>query len=215
MLIAGAKGFASEVFEVVSKSFREDQIAFFDNVSHDAPDLMYGKFPVIKSFSEAAVYFQKNSPQFTLGVGTPKARKLLSEKLAEVGGKLTSIISTDAKIGNFEVKIGEGASIMDGAILSTNCEIGVGNLIYYNSIVTHDCKLGDYVELSPGATVLGRCTIGHNCSVGSNATILPDISIGNNVVVAAGAVVTKNVPDNCMVAGVPAVIKKKFDGSSE
>lgn len=35
-------------------------------------------------------------------------------------------------------------------------------------------------------------------------TILPGVTIGNNVVVAAGAVVTKNVPDNCLVGGVPA-----------
>jgi maltose O-acetyltransferase len=41
--------------------------------------------------------------------------------------------------------------------------------------------------------------------IGGNCTILPGITIGNNVVVAAGAVVTKDVPDNCVVGGVPAV----------
>ena len=35
--------------------------------------------------------------------------------------------------------------------------------------------------------------------------------IGNNVTIAAGSVVTKDVPDNCMVAGIPAIIKKDFD----
>ena len=41
-----------------------------------------------------------------------------------------------------------------------------------------------------------------------NCTILPGVTIGNNVVVAAGAVVTKDVPDNCVVGGVPAKIIK-------
>lgn len=214
MLIAGAKGFASEVLEVVHQSFQNERIAFFDDVSLNAPDFVHGEFPVLRSISEVQDFFTKNGNKFTLGVGTPKVRRFLAEKLLEIGGELTTIISRDAKIGSFGVTIGNGSSIMDGAILSTNCEIGVGNLIYYHSIVTHDCRLGDYVELSPGATVLGRCTIGNNTSIGSNATILPDLSVGNNVIVAAGAVVTKDVPDNCMVAGVPAVIKKRLDAES-
>lgn len=40
--------------------------------------------------------------------------------------------------------------------------------------------------------------------IGDNVTILPGVTIGNNVVVAAGAVVTKDIPDNTLVGGVPA-----------
>ena len=47
-------------------------------------------------------------------------------------------------------------------------------------------------------------TIGNDVWIGGNATILPGVTIGNNVVVAAGAVVTHDVPDNTLVAGVPA-----------
>jgi serine O-acetyltransferase len=39
---------------------------------------------------------------------------------------------------------------------------------------------------------------------------LGPVKIGNNVIIAAGSVVTHDIPDNCMVAGVPAVIKKRF-----
>lgn len=52
--------------------------------------------------------------------------------------------------------------------------------------------------------------IGDNCYIGAGATILGPVKIGNNVTIAAGAVVTKDVPDNCVAAGVPArVIKNK------
>ena len=47
-------------------------------------------------------------------------------------------------------------------------------------------------------------TIGNDVWIGGNVTILPGVTVGNNVVVAAGAVVTKNIPDNCVAAGVPA-----------
>lgn len=53
-------------------------------------------------------------------------------------------------------------------------------------------------------------TIGDNVMLGANVLILGNITIGNNVVVAAGSVVIKDVPDNCMVAGNPAVIKKRL-----
>lgn len=47
-------------------------------------------------------------------------------------------------------------------------------------------------------------TIGNDVWIGGNVTILPGVKIGNNVIIAAGAVVTKDVPDNCVVGGVPA-----------
>ena len=51
--------------------------------------------------------------------------------------------------------------------------------------------------------------------IGAHATILTGVTIGKNAVVAAGAVVTKDVPDNCMVGGVPAKIIKEIDQNSE
>ena len=52
--------------------------------------------------------------------------------------------------------------------------------------------------------------IKRNAWVGAAATILPGVTIGENAIVAAGAVVNKNVPDNVIVAGVPAKIVKKI-----
>ena len=48
--------------------------------------------------------------------------------------------------------------------------------------------------------------------IGANAVILPGVTIGRHVVVAAGAVVTKDVPDSCVVAGIPAKVVKKLEG---
>lgn len=53
-------------------------------------------------------------------------------------------------------------------------------------------------------------TIGENVWIGSNATILPGVTIGKNAVVAAGAVVTKDVPEDSVVAGVPAKVIKSI-----
>ena len=58
-------------------------------------------------------------------------------------------------------------------------------------------------------------TIGDDVWIGANAVILPGVNIGNHCVVAAGAVVTKDVPDNTLVAGVPAKPIKKLRNENE
>ena len=50
----------------------------------------------------------------------------------------------------------------------------------------------------------GRIEIGDNCFIGWNSIIMPGIKIGNNVIVGAGSIVTHNIQDNMVVAGVPA-----------
>ena len=53
--------------------------------------------------------------------------------------------------------------------------------------------------------------IGENVWIGSNATIVPGVTIENGSIIAAGSVVTKNVPENVVVGGVPAKIIKMLD----
>lgn len=58
-------------------------------------------------------------------------------------------------------------------------------------------------------------TIGNDVWIGGGCTILPGVVIGNNVVVAAGAVVTKDVPDNCLVGGVPAKFIREIEDDTK
>lgn len=81
---------------------------------------------------------------------------------------------------------------------------------------------GDYMHIGHHCTCLpnvlfGKKTpnveekgfwIGDNCYIGAGVTILGPIHIGDNVTIAAGAVVTKDVPDNAVIAGVPAKVVK-------
>lgn len=75
----------------------------------------------------------------------------------------------------------------------------VGRGIY----LRQGCTVG-----SSGASGSRHPIIGENVIFGANAVVIGPITIGNNVTIAAGAVVTKDVPDNTVVAGVPAKIIK-------
>ena len=93
--------------------------------------------------------------------------------------------------------------------------------------------IGNYVNLAQGITVTALnhnfkdatrrideqgistkpVVISDDVWIGANAVILPGVTIGRHVVVAAGAVVTKDVPDNCVVGGVPAKVIKQLADS--
>ncbi len=62
----------------------------------------------------------------------------------------------------------------------------------------------DYETRNKGLEYAYPIKVGNNVWIGGNVTILPGVTIGNNAVIAAGSLVNKDVPDNCIVAGVPA-----------
>lgn len=80
--------------------------------------------------------------------------------------------------------------------LGDGCQIG-HNVVF--ATLNHDVNPAMRSYTYPAPIVLGR-----KVWVGSNATILPGVTIGDNSIVAAGAVVTKDVPANTIVGGVPA-----------
>lgn len=210
MLIVGAKGFAKELLQYFHNNNYTEDLCFFDNVSEDIPNLLYNKYPVIKTFDEVREFFQKNS-HFVLGVGNPRARFNLSKKMIEMGGQMTSVISNSVEIGTYGVRIGVGTTIMSGTIITNDIQIGNGTLINLNCTIGHDSIIGVYCELSPGVHVSGHVTIDDFTSIGTGAVIIPNITIGKNCIIGAGSVVNKNIPDNSVAVGVPAKVIKEIE----
>ncbi len=79
------------------------------------------------------------------------------------------------------------------------------------SFFTHDGGVGLFRDEYPGINVFGKIKIGNNVFIGANAILLPGTTIGNNVVIGAGSIVTKDIPDNVVIAGVPAKVIKTLD----
>ncbi|MDH7564224.1 MAG: DapH/DapD/GlmU-related protein [Candidatus Bathyarchaeota archaeon] len=125
----------------------------------------------------------------------------------------------DVVVWNYVV-IGENAKIGNGTRIGSFCDIGRDVKIGSNCIVqahvtiSNKCRLGNNVFVGPNSSLLNdrfphsRCLtpsiIEDNVVIGGCVTILPNVTVGKNSIVAAGSVVTKDVPPNTVVKGVPA-----------
>ena len=120
---------------------------------------------------------------------------------------------------NVSIAIGNHCSIGEYNHITACNKITIGNgLLTGRYVLISDNSHGGLSEdesliepLKRDLKSKGEVVIGNNVWLGDKVTVLAGVHIGNNVIVAANAVVTKNVPDNCVVAGVPAKIIKKLE----
>jgi len=119
-----------------------------------------------------------------------------------------------------QVTIGEGAVIMMGAIINIGAVIGERTMIDMGAILGGRAEVGRDCHIGAGAVLAGviepasaqPVVVEDHVLIGANAVILEGVRIGRNAVIAAGSVVTADVPENAVVAGVPGrVIKERKD----
>lgn len=127
-------------------------------------------------------------------------------------------------IGAFSQVIVSTSLHEPGRFIRLGSRVGIGEFAYLGGggglSIGDDCIIGQYFSCHPenhrhadydalirlqGVTRRG-ISIGPNCWIGSKVTVLDGVTIGAGCIVAAGAVVTRSVPDGCVVAGVPARI---------
>lgn len=115
--------------------------------------------------------------------------------------------------------IKDNAVVMMGAIINIGAVVGEGTMIDMGAVLGGRATTGKNVHVGAGAVLAGviepananPVIIEDNVLIGANAVVLEGVRVGKNSVVASGAIVTEDVPENCVVAGVPAKIIKRTD----
>lgn len=148
---------------------------------------------------------RKDNIGFCISIGNPhgRIRLKLSDKLKKHYLEPASLIHPFTSISE-DVEIGEGCQIMAGAVVQPGVRLGKQVIVNTRASIDHECIIGDGVEVSPGAVLCGCIHVGKGAWIGAGATVLPRIRIGADSIVGAGSVVTKDVPPNATVVGVPA-----------
>ena len=132
--------------------------------------------------------------KFLISTNNSKKIEYLRKKGAKIGNKVTILSSVNC-LGSepYLVEIGNDCLISSNVSFFTHD----GSIKVLNGLGKFDGKKAD---------LLGKIKIGNNCFVGASSIVLRNVTIGDNCIIGAGAVVTKDVPDNSIVAGVPAKI---------
>ena len=117
-----------------------------------------------------------------------------------------------------------------------HCDHGTGIILGKNVFMNYDCIMldGGYIRIGKHTLIGPHCqfytpqhpmdyverreeketaypiTIGEDCWLGGNVVVCPGVTIGNRCIIAAGSVVTKDIPDDSLAAGVPAVVKRSL-----
>lgn len=150
----------------------------------------------------------------------------------------SSYIDENVSIGE-GTKIWHFCHIQSGATIGERCSLGQNVNVSNNVKIGNECKIQNNVAVYEGVTVEDGVFLGPSCvftndltprarypkghdnykltlvkegaSIGANATIVCGNTVGKCAMVAAGAVVTKDVPDYALVAGIPAKVIGKVD----
>jgi sugar O-acyltransferase (sialic acid O-acetyltransferase NeuD family) len=109
-------------------------------------------------------------------------------------------------------RIGLGSQVLANASVCVEAVVGEACVINTGAIVDHECRLADGVHVAPGARLAGSVDVGRYATIGVGAVVLPRLKIGEGAIVGAGAVVTRDVPADVTVVGIPARAQERQHG---
>jgi sugar O-acyltransferase (sialic acid O-acetyltransferase NeuD family) len=210
LFIYGTGGFARQLLEplLASQEAGGDEKAVFEAI------MFLDDNAGITDLFGLRVARLSDAPQsnaFLVAIGDGNARRSLTERCKDHGLISHHFYADTAKIAR-HARVGEGAILLDFAVIESGARIGKGFQGNVSSFVAHDCVVGDYVTFGPYACCNGNVHIGDFAYIGAGAIIkqgTPNepLRIGKGAIIGMGAVVTKDVPDGAVVVGNPARIR--------
>lgn len=200
IVIFGSGGHGKVVLDILIES-GHDILGFIDDNKDKAGQIIRG-FKVLGDWA----YAKKNSSvKIALGIGNNRDREKIFRKVKNMDLVVISAIHPAAVVSK-DISMGEGVTIMPGAIINTGAVLEDGVVINTAASIDHDSHLGRFSQVWPGAHLAGAVTVGEFSYIGTGAAVIQNINIGKNVIIGAGAVIISDVPDNVTIVGNPGKV---------
>jgi len=138
-----------------------------------------------------------------LGIGANDVRKQVAETLQRAGAALGTVVHPTAVVSPY-AHLAPGVVVFALAVVNVGARVGRGAIVNTGSILEHDVDIGDFAHVASNAALGGMARVGADAMLGTGAVVLPGRVVGERSIVGAGAVVSRDVPPDVVVAGVPA-----------
>ncbi|MEH2052153.1 acetyltransferase [Nostoc sp.] len=203
VLIAGAGGFGSEVYQYLldvkrQKTVNLEILGFIDDFLFEQ-ETSYLPVPILGKIED---YQPQPSEAVIVALGDPQARKKVSQLILDQGGKLYTLIHPNTVIADSAV-IGEGCILCPFTFVGANATLERGVLLNTYASAGHDSIVGAYSVLSPYGTLNGKVRTEEGVFLGTHSSVNPGISVGRWSKISAGCAVSSNVPEGSLVANHP------------
>jgi sugar O-acyltransferase (sialic acid O-acetyltransferase NeuD family) len=131
------------------------------------------------------------------------SRRRIADRLGLPHERYAPLIHPAAVLGS-TCTVGAGSVLLAGVVMTADAAIGAHVCVMPHVTVTHDVRVEDFATLASGVRLGGSCVVGRGAYLGSGACVREGLRIGAGAMVGMGAVVTRDVPEGRLWAGVPA-----------
>lgn len=202
--IIGAGGHGKVVADIAEKLGKYKDIFFLDDNKKIGSYVL--DFKVTNKVDFDYINLKKGvDVDFFVAIGDTFQRSQIFRKLIQLNVKIPTLVHPNSSISNYS-KLGNGSLICAGSILGPDSCIGSGVIINHLCSIDHDCYVGDFVHICPNSSLTGNVKIDDFSTLGSGSKVLPGLKIGSNCLVGAHSLVTRDIPNNKKVFGIPAKI---------
>lgn len=206
VIVYGAGGHAKVVADGI-KTQRLSIIAFVDDSVESGKQSELWGIPILNPLNAPT---ESKGTRWIVAIGDNSSRRKVVSSLERWQCPFLNVIHPRATVSQ-RTRLGEGDMIFAGAIVNADTVIGDHVILNSGSIVEHDCVVGNYAHIAPGSKLGGGVRVGEGTLVGIGSTVLPRVTIGTWCTIGAGTIVIDDVPDGCVVVGVPGRVIKRAE----
>jgi sugar O-acyltransferase (sialic acid O-acetyltransferase NeuD family) len=204
LLILGTHLLALELIDLISDIAEFEVVGLVENLDRERCTAPIKGLPVhwIDDIAPLAA-----THWVVCGISTTHRAGFIQQAV-ELGFRFATLVHPSSRV-SAQSTLGEGVIVSPGCLIASHTQIGRYVFVNRGVMIGHHTVIEEYATIQPGANIAGVCHIGEGAYIGMSSVVIDHTKVGAGSIVGAGAVVTKDVPANVQVVGIPAKINKE------